>query len=107
MIGVAYLAALLASLGCMALVDHRFRLVFWADARRAALVLGIGFVVFLVWDVLAIGQGFYVRGGSAGMTGIEIAPELPLEEPFFILFLCYLTLVGHGLLTRVRRGEEA
>ena len=39
MIALAYLAALLAVIGCMALLDHRFRLVLWADARRGALTL--------------------------------------------------------------------
>ncbi len=108
MIGLAYLAALLAALACMALLDHRFRLVFWSDPRRAVVVLTIGLTVFLLWDIVAIESGYYVRGGSAGMTGIEIAAELPLEEPFFILFLCYLTLVAHGLLglLRARRGRR-
>jgi hypothetical protein len=35
------------------------------------------------------------------MTGVEVAPDLPLEEIFFILFLCYLTLVLHRLVQRV------
>jgi lycopene cyclase domain-containing protein len=105
--GLAYLAALLASIGCMGLLDHRFKLAFWADARRAALVLGIGFAIFLVWDLIAIRHGFYVRGGSVGMTGIEVLPELPLEELFFIFFLCYLTLVARGLLALVRREERS
>ena len=27
------------------------------------------------------------------MTGVVLAPQLPLEEPFFLLFLCYLILL--------------
>lgn len=100
MIAVAYLASLLAVIGCMALLDRRFALVFWADARRAAVVLGVGIVVFLLWDVAAIAAGFYHRGDSPAMTGILLAPELPLEELVFITFLCYLTLVLHGLVGR-------
>jgi len=107
-IALAYLGALLASTGCMALLDHRFRLVFWSDARRATVVLSIGVTVFLLWDLAAIGAGFYHRGQSPAMTGILLAPELPLEELVFIIFLCYLTLVLHGLLGRRprRRAEE-
>ena len=97
MIALAYLAALLAVIGCMALLDHRFGLVLWADARRGALALVLGVVFFLLWDVAAIAAGFYHRGESEAMTGIMLAPELPLEELVFVTFLCYLTLVLHGL----------
>jgi len=98
-----YLALLLGSLGCMALLDRRFRLVLWsAHPVRGAAVIAAGTAVFLAWDVVAISRGFYERGGAA-MTGVELAPHLPLEELFFIVFLCYVTLVLHGLLSRVRR----
>jgi lycopene cyclase domain-containing protein len=70
--GVLYLVALLVSLG------------------------GIAF--FLVWDIAAIASGHYRAGQSEAMTGIMLAPELPLEELVFITFLCYLTLVLHGLI---------
>jgi len=94
---LAYLAALLGATGCMALLDHRFRLVLWADARRGALVVAVGVAFFLLWDVAAIVAGFYHRGESGAMTGVMLAPELPLEELVFVTFLCYLTLVLHGL----------
>lgn len=90
---LVYLVALLVSLGAMVLLDRRFRLVFWRDARRAGLTLAIGLVFFLAWDAAGIALGIFARGGSRFMTGIEVAPELPLEEIFFLLFLCYLTLV--------------
>lgn len=88
-----YLAALVVSLAAMVLLDSRFRLVFWRDARRASLTLAAGLVFFLAWDAAGIALGIFARGGSRFMTGIEVAPELPLEEIFFLLFLCYLTLV--------------
>ena len=97
---VVYLACLLVALGAMVLLDARFRLVFWRDARRASIVLALGLVFFLAWDLAGIALGVFARGGSRLMTGIELAPELPLEEVFFLLFLCYLVLV---LLTGARR----
>ncbi|WP_431218261.1 lycopene cyclase domain-containing protein [Leifsonia xyli] len=104
---IVYLACLLVSLGAMVLLDARFRLVFWRDARRAAIVLGLGLLFFLAWDAAGIALGVFARGGSPFMTGIELAPELPLEEVFFLLFLCYLTLVlisgSRALLDRGRR----
>ncbi|WP_407319332.1 lycopene cyclase domain-containing protein [Isoptericola halotolerans] len=97
---LVYLGLLLGALACMALIDHRARLLlFSAHPVRGAVVLVVGTVVFLAWDVVAIAEDYYERGGAA-MTGIELAPHLPLEELFFILFLCYVTLVLHGLLTR-------
>lgn len=105
---LAYLAALLVPLACMAVVDRRWRLVLWADWRRAAAVLTVGVVALLAWDVAAISQDFYRRGGSSWMTGIEVAPHLPLEEVFFVLFLCYFTLVLHqGVQQLLAPGADA
>ena len=109
MISLAYLATVLASLACVAMVDRRWRLVLWSRAARAAAVLAVGVVLFLVWDLIALDHGFYRRGGAQVMTGIELSPGLPLEEVFFVLFLCYLTVVMHRgmrlLLEPSRRGS--
>jgi len=91
MMAAAYLAFLLVSLGCMVLLDQRLRLFFWQDARRAAVVLAAGLVFFLAWDLAGIGLGIFFRGHNQTI-GIELAPELPLEEPVFLLFLCYLVM---------------
>jgi lycopene cyclase domain-containing protein len=96
--GALYLLCLLASIGCMVLLDHRFRLFFFAAPRRAAVVLGTGLVLFLVWDLFGIGLDIFYRGETRFMLGIELAPHLPLEEAFFLAFLCYLTMVLYGLL---------
>ena len=103
-----YLLCLLVSLGCMVLLDRRFRLFLFADARRGALVLGVGVAFFLLWDLVAIGLGFYGRGQGEALSGVELLPHLPVEELVFITFLCYLTMVLYGLFTRffVRVPEE-
>jgi lycopene cyclase domain-containing protein len=105
-----YLAAIVGSGTCMGLVDRRWRLFLFrpGGARTALLVLLLGAAFFLAWDLVAIGLGVYERGASPGMTGIEVADELPLEELFFLVFLCYVTmvvhaLVGHVLVTLERR----
>lgn len=98
-----YLAALLLSLFCMGLLDRRFALFFWRDARRAAIVLTAGVVFFLVWDLGGIGLDIFYRGGSPWMTGIELAPELPLEEVFFLVLLCWVTMNAYGWLSRPAR----
>lgn len=98
-----YLAALLVSLTGMVVLDRRFALFFWADARRAAIVLAVGVAFFLLWDAFGIGLGIFFRGETAFMTGLLLAPELPLEELFFLTLLCYLTMNVYGGFARVVR----
>jgi lycopene cyclase domain-containing protein len=97
-----YLAALLVALTGMVLLDRRFRLFFWKDARVAAFVLIIGLAFFLVWDLQGIGLGIFFRGETSFMTGVVLAPELPLEEPFFLALLCYLSMNLYGAVNLVR-----
>jgi lycopene cyclase domain-containing protein len=107
-VSLAYLLSLLVSLGAMVLLDRRFRLFFWLDARRAAAVLTIGVVFLLVWDLSGIGLGIFYRGETELMTGVQLAPELPLEELFFLTFLCYLTMNAvHGAERILHRGRNA
>ena len=89
---LAYLAILLASLGGMVLCDYRWKLAFFRDARRAAALSLSVVAIFLLWDALGIATGTFYRGDSPFMTGVELAPEMPLEEPVFLFFLAYLTL---------------
>lgn len=90
--GAVYLIFLLTSLGCMVLLDQRLRLFFWHDAGRAAAVLAAGVLFFLAWDLAGINLGIFYRGQTDIMLGINVAPELPLEEIVFLTFLCYLVM---------------
>ena len=90
---VAYLGALLLSGGGLALADRRWRLLFWEDARRATLVVGTGVAVLLAADLVGIAHGLFFRAPTRVMTGLLLAPELPVEEPVFLAFLSYLTML--------------
>lgn len=90
--GLLYLAALLVALTGMVVLDRKYALFFWRDARRAAIVMAVGVAFFLGWDLVGIGAGVFFRGETTFMTGILIAHEVPLEEIFFLLLLCYLTM---------------
>lgn len=105
-----YLAALIGSGFCMGLLDYRWKLFLFDRPKAALAAVAVGFCVFLSWDLIAIDLGAYIKGASDAMTGFEIGPELPIEELFFITFLCYITGVIHGgmkLLDRVRRQSGA
>ena len=103
---LAYLGSVVVSTCCMAIMDQRWRLFFWADVRRAVPVFLLGWAFFVTWDVVALSLDYYERGDSRYMTGIEIG-VLPIEEVFFCAFLPYLTMVLHALALRwVSRDQE-
>lgn len=96
-----YFGALLVSIAGMVVLDRRFRLFFWAAPVRAGIVLALGVAFFLVWDVAGIAVGVFFRGEHPGvMTGIQLAPELPLEELFFLVLLCYTTMNAYSAAAR-------
>jgi lycopene cyclase domain-containing protein len=102
-----YLGSIMVATACMGLVDRRWRLFLWARPARALTVLAVGVAFFLVWDLVAIELEVYRRGESPAMTGVEVARELPVEELFFIAFLCYITMVLHTLLERLVADRPA
>ncbi|MCP3425615.1 lycopene cyclase domain-containing protein [Rothia sp. AR01] len=106
MIGLAYLGALAVSAAGMVILDWRYRLTFFRRPGFSALaVLGMT-LFFLAWDVVGISTGIFLRGETEFMTGIDLGPELPLEEPVFLAFLSYLTLNVAGLLNRAGRADR-
>lgn len=91
-----YLAALLLSLTGQVVLDRKYGLAFWRDSRRAAWSMALAVAFFLLWDIFGIGLGIFFRGTTNLMTGVLLAPELPLEEPFFLALMCYVTLNVFG-----------
>jgi lycopene cyclase domain-containing protein len=110
-VGFVYLAVLVVSLAGMVVLDRRFSLFFWAAPLRAAIVLVVGVLFFLAWDLAGIGLGIFFRGETSIMTGVQIARELPVEEVFFLTLLCYLVMNAYAATARVldrrRRGGAA
>jgi lycopene cyclase domain-containing protein len=96
---LTYLGLLLLSLAGLALLDWHRRLAVFADPRRALAAIGTAVAFFLVWDTVGIRLGIFARGDVPVMTGIELWPEMPLEEPVFLVLLTYLTLLLWRLLS--------
>ncbi len=88
-----YLLAILVSAAGIAVIDARWRLAAFAAPVRTLAAVGIGVMFFLAWDAVGILTRAFIKGDSGLFIGIDLAPELPLEEPFFLAFLCYLGLV--------------
>ena len=104
---VVYLAALLLSLTGLGLLDYRHRLAVGNGAAIKTLVIvGASVAFFLIWDVFGIASGVFFRGGGPWMTGI-LAPELPLEEVFFLAVLSYSTLLSYLLAAKFLAKRRA
>jgi len=88
-----YLGGLLFSLLGCALIDYRYKLGFWLSVRASAFAIVIPVVFLLSWDFAGIALGIFFRGESHQLTGLLLAPELPVEEPIFLTLLCYSTLI--------------
>ncbi|MET0673434.1 MAG: lycopene cyclase domain-containing protein [Microbacterium pygmaeum] len=104
--GGLYLLAILLSGAGIAALDARFRLAIWAAPARTAIAVGIGTAFFLVWDAVGIATGVFVKGDGPFLLGIDVAPQMPLEEPFFLAFLCYLGLVVWAAARRLLPSER-
>ncbi|UBQ02983.1 lycopene cyclase domain-containing protein [Curtobacterium sp. TXMA1] len=105
----AYLAGLLVSIAGIAVLDARHRLFFWRSPLRAAAVMVVGLAFFLVWDIVGVHLGIFFIGRNNLLTGVLLAPEVPLEEVFFLVLLCWTTMDLFGALRPVvaRRLDRA
>ena len=103
---LAYLAALLLSLAGLTTIDLRHKLALAVSVPRTLITLGAAVAFFLVWDAFGVALGVFFRGQSQFLTGLQIAPEIPLEEVFFLLLLNYTALLLYlGLARRLARGR--
>ena len=98
MLSLTYLFALLFSIGGMTILDWRYKLAYFTKPRTTALTLTIGVVAFIIWDILGISLGVFFSGDSPYMSGLFLGPDFPIEELFFLYFLCYFTLIMYRLL---------
>jgi lycopene cyclase domain-containing protein len=105
-----YLGALLVSIAGLVALDLRRRLFLAASPLRAAIVLGVGVLGFLAWDAAGVGLGIFFEGPSPLLVGIDLAPQIPLEELFFLILLCLSAMeaftLAQRLLPRAGAGQE-
>lgn len=95
-----YAAAIALSCVGIALGDRRWRLALWFD-RRATLVAVMATVLYLLlWDVAGISLGIFFMGQGPWQSGVVLAPELPIEELLFLIFLSYLTIIIYAATRR-------
>lgn len=88
-----YLIGLLFGLAGLAALDWRHRVALFAQPRRALATLAIGVVFFLLWDLIGVGLDIFFIGGAPYLTGLRVAPQVPVEELLFLTLLCYQSLL--------------
>ena len=89
----AYICVLLFSLSGLAFLDYRYKLAWFWDARKTALILALNLVFFLVWDVVNISAGI-IATNPEWVTGLHVySPNMPVEEFLFLTLLGYQTLL--------------
>ena len=81
-------------------LDFRFKLALGHSLRAGLLALGSGVGFFLLWDLAGISAGIFFEGAKGLLCGVQLAPQLPLEELFFLLLLCHSTLVLFATVSR-------
>lgn len=99
---LAYLLILLISIAGMVTLDWKFKLSFFRDLKVSAVTMVLGVAMFTAWDDMGIRQGIFFRGSGAWMTGLQLFPEYPIEELFFLILLNYLALNILEFARRVR-----
>ncbi|MEX0151246.1 MULTISPECIES: lycopene cyclase domain-containing protein [Microbacterium] len=101
-----YLGAILFSLAGMIAIDLKFGLALRTAPWRTTGAVLLGACFFLLWDAVGILTGVFVKGDSPLFVGVDVAPHLPLEEVFFLVFLSYLAVVLWSVFHR-RRSAAA
>ena len=106
MLGSAtYLSGLLFSIIGLGLLDWRFRIAFTINKKAALVATLIPMIFFLIWDGTGIALGIFFRGDTSHLTGILVAPEMPIEEIFFLFLLNYSVLTLFSVLGKIRRRK--
>lgn len=95
-----YLIGLIIALGCLSLIDWRYKLAFFYDKRRTLLTLGAAVFLFSLWDIFGIRLGIFFHGGSDLTLPLRLFPEFPIEEIFFLTLLTYTTLLAYRFFSR-------
>ena len=103
----SYLLVLLLSLVGLYLLDRTHKLAFTVDAKRSLLSMLPAYILFLVWDIAGITSGIFFRGENTLLTGIQVFPEFPIEELFFLGLLCYSTLIVFTWVQKTLTARES
>lgn len=99
-----YLGALLFSILGLALLDRKYGLVFFANAKQAAVTTAVCVLFFSIWDAVGIANGIFFKGDNELLIGLEVFHEYPIEEAFFLTLLAYTGQIFIAAFTRYSKA---
>jgi lycopene cyclase domain-containing protein len=99
-----YLGALLFSILGLALLDRKYGLVFFANAKMAAVTTAVCLLFFSIWDAVGIANGIFFKGDNELLVGLEVFHEYPIEEAFFLTLLAYTGQIFMAAFTRYSKA---
>ena len=99
----AYLLALTFSILGLVGIDRRHKVAFFVAPKRAAITLLVAVPFFLLWDLTGIWFGVFFEQNKSFSVGLDLLPNLPVEEPVFLILLCYTLLITYLLAERRRK----
>jgi lycopene cyclase domain-containing protein len=97
-----YLGLLVFSLVGTILLDRRWKLALFVDARRTVLIIALSVAFFLAWDITGVANGAFFKGDSELLVGWDVATEIPIEEVVFLALLTHVALIAFRWLERRR-----
>jgi lycopene cyclase domain-containing protein len=83
------------------MIDWRHKLALFYDVKRASITIGIGMIIFVVWDLLGIHLGIFFSEHSLYSLPYMIVPNFPIEELLFLFLLCYVTLLIYNGMRKI------
>lgn len=101
----AYLVFLLISLIGLFTIDRKFQLAWPVNKKATLLTVSISVAFFLIWDAAGIAMGIFFIGDADVLTGLQLAPEMPIEEPVFLTLFIYTTLLVYRFIERRKLGR--
>ena len=99
-----YLVFLATSLLGLAIIDYRWKLAVAHNWKRGLSTVATGVVFFLAWDCLGVWRGIFFEGHNPWLIGLNVAPNVPVEELFFLTLMCYQALILYRAFQRSVRG---
>lgn len=89
----AYILCLMLALAGLHTIDHRWKLVYYHNKRATLMTILIGVSFFILWDIAGIMSGIFFSGETLYTSGLMLGKDFPVEEVFFLILLCYNTLI--------------
>lgn len=94
-----YLFTLIFSLFGLGILDRKYRLVWWHNARAAKVIFVSMLALFVMWDIAGIVLDIFFVGDTKLLLGLTYK-DLPIEELFFLSLLIYTSLIAYTFVRR-------